>query len=61
MPDDLRLEHFYRAVSVDELIAIRQAGGLVLNGTEIFITQEWAYPHPLDSAEWDLRYKIWAM
>ena len=40
MPDDSRLEHFYRAVSADELIAIRQAGGLVLNGTEIFITQD---------------------
>ena len=40
MPDASQLEHFYRAVSAEELIAIRQAGGLVLNGTEIFITQE---------------------
>ena len=35
MPDASQLEHFYRAVSAEELIAIRQAGGLVLNGTEI--------------------------
>ena len=40
MSDDSQLEYFYRAVSAEELIAIRQAGGLVLNGTEIFITQE---------------------
>ena len=40
MSDDSQLEYFYRAVSADELIAIRQGGGLVLNGTEIFITQD---------------------
>lgn len=40
MPDDSHLEHFYRAVSAAELIAIHQTGGLVLTGTEIFITQE---------------------
>ena len=39
MPDGSQLERFYRAVLAEELHAIREAGGLVLNGTEIFITQ----------------------
>ena len=39
-PDEPQAEIFYRAVSADELIAIRQTGGLVLMQTELFVTQD---------------------
>ncbi len=39
-PDEPQSEIFYRAVSADELIAIRQAGGLALMQAELFVTQD---------------------
>ena len=39
-PDESQSEIFYRSVSVDELIAIRQAGGLALMQAELFVTQD---------------------
>ncbi|MBI1926692.1 hypothetical protein HYR99_20925 [Candidatus Poribacteria bacterium] len=39
-PDEPQAEIFYRAVSADELIAIRQVGGLILERAELFITQD---------------------
>jgi len=39
-PDEPQSETFYRSVSADELIAIRQVGGLILERAELFITQD---------------------
>lgn len=54
---DESAEIFYRAVSADELIAIRQADGLVLVYTELFITQDlgWVedYAHRSGAGRYD--------
>ena len=59
-PDDSQSEHFYRAVSADELIAIRQTGGLVLDRTEMFVTQdlEWVEDYARRSKAGDYDYIV---
>ena len=56
--DESQAEIFYRAVSTNELIVIRQAGGLTLERAELFITQdlEWVEDYVRRSKAGDYHY-----